>query len=98
MFEIVIERLAQSSDVILVMGVVIAVLFRMLMSDKKEAKKERDAHNKAIVKLTLSNSKKIEDLNADILQALIDSTAAMVSVDKNYTELRNEIKDKNNGN
>jgi uncharacterized protein YoxC len=82
MFELVLKRLADSSDVIFVMGVFIVLLVVVIV---KLWKKLNDQEK--------LNKKTIKKLNSDILKALVDNTAAMVSANNNYKELRDDLKD-----
>jgi len=98
MYDIVYNRLAQSSDVIFVLGMFILFLVGVLIYIYKRSEKKEETNKTIIKDLHIAHSKDIEDLNASILKALIDNTAALVSIDKNYTELRDDIKDIKNGN
>jgi len=95
MFEVVLNRLAISSDVIFVMGIFIILLVVGVVKLYNSKATQQEVHDKLIVEVTLAHNKEITKLNDDILKALIDSTAAMVSVNNNYTELRSDLKDLN---
>ena len=92
MFELALKRIAESSDLIIlfcfiifVLGLVIRVLW-----------KSYQAKDKALAKTITSYSKKLEDKNDDILQALIANTKALESSGNKYSELRLDIKDLKN--
>ena len=96
MYDIIYTRLAQSSDVIFVLGMFIILLIGVLIYIYKRSEKKEEVNKKSMARLINSSSKKLEERNDDLLKALIDNTSAMVALEKSQTELRNDLKDDNN--
>lgn len=62
--DVFIDRLLQSSDVIVVLGVIIGVLFKMWRTERKDFIAYRKVAEKKQEKLHVTYSKKLDDLHA----------------------------------
>lgn len=88
--------MAQSSDVIFVLGTFILFLIGVLIYIYKRSEKKEEQGKKAMAKFVNSSSKKLEERNDDIIEALLKNTAAMVALERSQTELRKDIEDGKN--
>ena len=94
MFELALERIAKSSDLLVLMCAIIFVLGMVIRVLWKKINENDETHRKAMV----AKDKEISKLNATNLETVTDNTAAMIELKNVTDEIRNDIKDVKNGN
>jgi len=79
--EELIKRLLDSADVIVVMGVVIGVMFRMLSLEKKNALSERKSHKKELKELNESNAKELKEKEQYIRERDLENIEVLTKIE-----------------